>query len=147
MDVRSAILQRISDRFMRFRAAFERFNDETAEREMVGPKWNVRDLAGHLAHWTAYVAQRVPELAKGSAPSDVDFNRVNDEVFRKNRRMSFVMLLPQLRSAENQALAAVGRVSPEHLIDGSVRDCIDEGLIEHYDHHWPGLKSALERLD
>ena len=146
MDVRSAILQRVSERIMRFRTAFDRFDDSAAEHERVGPKWNVRDLAGHLAYWTAYVAERLPQLSAGAPTAQLDFDRINEEVFRKNRRMSFVMLLPQLRSAEERALAAVGRVSPELLIDGPVRDCIDEGLIDHYDHHWPGLKSALDRL-
>jgi hypothetical protein len=147
MDVRSAILQRINERFMRFRAAFDRFDDASAEREMVGPKWNVRDLAGHLAYWTDYVARRVPELASGAASAVADFERINDEIFRKNRRVSYVMLLPQLRAAEDKALAVIGRVSHDLLIDGATRECIDEGLIEHYDHHWPGLKSALDRLD
>lgn len=148
MDVRSAILQRINDRFMRFRAAFERFNDESAEREMVGPAWNVRDLAGHLAHWTAEAAVRIPELAAGKPGITYDFDKVNAEVYRKNRRMSFVMLVPQLRAAEDRLLAELKSVPESHFIgETPVREWIDEGVIGHYDHHWPGLKSAADRID
>ncbi|MEK6644406.1 MAG: maleylpyruvate isomerase N-terminal domain-containing protein [Planctomycetota bacterium] len=147
MDVRSAILQRINDRFMRFRAAFERFDDFAAEREMVGPKWNVRDLAGHLAHWTAEAAVRIPELAAGKPAMQVDFDQVNDEVYRKNRRMSFVMLLPQLRAAEDRLLAALKSVPESHFIgETPIREWIDDGVIGHYDHHWLGLKAATSRL-
>ncbi len=147
MDVRSAILQRINDRFMRFRAAFERFDDFAAEREMVGPKWNVRDLAGHLIHWTAEAAARIPELARGDAAATFDFDRVNDEVYRKNRRMSFVMLVPQLRAAEERLLTAIKAVPENHFIgETPVREWVDEGVIGHYDHHWQGLKSAVDRL-
>jgi hypothetical protein len=147
MDVSAAILQRVSSRFMRSRAAFERFDDAAAEREMVGPKWNVRDLAGHLAYWTEWAGRRVPELARGSTMEKLDLNKINDEVYRKNRRMSFVMLLPQLRTAEDAALAAIGRIPGGQLIEGAARECIDFALIEHYDKHWSGLKSAVERLE
>ncbi len=147
MDVRSAILQRIADRFMRARTAFERFNDESAEREMVGPAWNVRDLAGHLAHWTAEAAIRIPELAAGKPGVTYDFDKVNAEVYRKNRRMSFVMLLPQLRAAEDRLLAALKSVPEPHFIgETPIREWIDEGIIGHYDHHWLGLKIATARL-
>ncbi|MBI5764556.1 MAG: ClbS/DfsB family four-helix bundle protein [Planctomycetes bacterium] len=146
MDVRSAILQRINDRFMRFRAAFERFNDEAAEREMVGKTWNVRDLAGHLTHWTAEAAVRIPELAAGKPAVAYDFDKVNADVYRKYRRMSFVMLLPQLRAAEDRLLAALKTVPESHFIgETPVRDWIDEGVIGHYDHHWPGLMTAAQR--
>ncbi|HUN81070.1 MAG TPA: hypothetical protein VMV81_06115, partial [Phycisphaerae bacterium] len=110
-------------------------------------RWNVRDLAGHLAYWTEWAGRRVPELARGLAMEKLDLNKINDEVYRKNRRMSFVMLLPQLRTAEDAALAAIGRIPGDQLIEGAARECIDFALIEHYDKHWPGLKAAVERLE
>jgi len=147
MDIRSAIIQRITDRFMRFRAAFDRFDDASAEREKVGPNWNVRDLAAHLAHWTAASANRIPELSHGAPPNSYDFEKINDNVYRKNRRMSFVMLLPQLRQAEENVLAALRTVRENQLLgDTPVREHIDKCLIDHYDHHWPGLRAACENL-
>ncbi len=146
MDIRNALIQRVTDRFMRARAAFEKFDDVSAEREMVGPKWNVRDLAGHLVYWTDEAAKRIPEIVKSGKQPAYDFDRVNDEVYHKNRRMSFVMLLPQLRAAEDHFLAALKGVPNDLLIDSPVREWIDQVGVEHYDHHWPGLKAAAERM-
>lgn len=146
MNVRDAILQRTTDRIMRMRAALERFDDASAEREKIGPKWNVRDLIGHFVYWTDEGAKQIPELAAGRALPAYDLERINDDVFKKNRRMSFVMLLPQLRAAEERLLAAIRTAPPDQLIDTPLREWIDGAGSEHYDHHWPGLKAAAERL-
>lgn len=146
MNVRDALLQRFNERVMRMRAALDRFDDAAAERERVGPKWNVRDLAGHFVFWDAEAAERMPEIATGRQPPDYDFDRVNDEVYRKYRRMSYVMLLPQLRAAEEKLAAAIRAVPAELLIESPVRTWVDEAAIRHYDHHWPGLKAAVDRL-
>ena len=164
MNLIDAILQRFRDRIARMRAMLDRFNDESAEREKVGPKWNVRDLAGHYLFWTTEAVERLPEIAKASAgfasvdddaanaeaigrllpPYDLD--RVNDEVYRKYRRMSFVMILPQLRTAEERLLQAVARLEPKQLIgETPLRAWIDIHL-DHYEKHWPGLKAAADRL-
>lgn len=131
---------------MRMRAALDRFDDTSAERELVGPNWNVRDLVGHFIHWDTEAAARMPEIASGRPTPSYDFVRVNEEVFRKYRRMSYVMLLPQLRAAEEKLLTTLRGVKPELLIDSPVRTWIDEAAIEHYDHHWPGLQSAMRRV-
>lgn len=146
MNVRDALLQRFNERTMRMRAALDRFNDAAAEREMVGPKWNVRDLAGHFIFWDTEAAARMPEIAGGKPVPDYDFAKVNDEVFKKYRRMSFVMMLPQLRAAEEKLVAAIRAVPADLLIDSPVRTWIDQAAIEHYDHHWPGLKAATDRI-
>lgn len=163
MTVLDAILQRFRDRIMRMRTALDRFNDDSAEREKIGPKWNVRDLVGHYLFWTTEAVDRLPEVSKASAgfkqtddeaanakaietlmpPYDLD--RVNDEVYRKYRRMSFVMLLPQLRAAEERLLQHLARVDAKQLVgDTPLRTWIDIHL-EHYDKHWPGLKAAVDR--
>jgi hypothetical protein len=147
MDVRDALVQRLTDRFLRFRTVFERFDDATAMRERVGAKWNVRDLAGHMFYWTGEAARRLPEIAAGGKAPAYDLDRINDEVFRRNRRMSFVMLLPQLRAAEEGLLEAVRRLPPAGLLDSPARAWIDLAVLEHYDHHWPGLKGAAARLE
>src|SRR5690606_25342511 len=67
MTILEAILQRFRDRIMRMRTAFIRFNDESAEREKVGPKWNVRDLCGHYLFWTTEAVDRLPDISKASA--------------------------------------------------------------------------------
>lgn len=146
MDIRSSLAQRVNQRFIKARAAFDRFNDLSAERERVGPNWNVRDLAGHLAHWTAEAAAQLPSIAAGSPMPQYDLDAVNDEVFRRNRRMSFVMLLPQLRSAEDAFLAALQRVNPQLLVDSPAREWIDFTTVDHYDKHLPGLLDAAARL-
>jgi hypothetical protein len=146
MNVQEALLQRARERFMRMLQAFDRFDDGTAESEMVGPKWNVRDLAGHLLFWTTEGAERLPEIAAGKPAPDYQMERVNDETFRKYRRMSFVMLLPQLRAAEDRFIAAVRKIDTALLIDSPAREWIDGVSIDHYDHHWPGLKAAVARL-
>lgn len=164
MTLVEAILQRFRDRMMRMRAAFDSFNDESAERIKVGPKWNVRDLLGHFVFWTTEAAERLPEIISASdafQPADdddasaaaarellppYDLDRVNEEVYRKYRRMSFVMLMPQLRSAEEKLLSAISRLDPKQLVgDTPLRTWIDIHL-EHYMKHWPGLKSATEQL-
>jgi hypothetical protein len=166
MDIRPAFTQRITTRFMRFRAAFERFDDGSAEAEKVGPNWNVRDLAGHLAYWTAEVAKEIEAQTKNALSQShsrgrlchtddhsrgrlchIDTDRVNEEVYHKNRRMSYVMLLPQLRAAEERFLAALQSV-PDHQLGGEtpVRRWIDDGIVDHYDHHWPGLQAAVSRI-
>ncbi len=146
MNVCDAILQRTNDRIMRMRAALERFDDASAEREKVGPKWNVRDLAGHFVHWTGEAARRIPEIIAGKPEEKYDMERINDEVYKKNRRMSFVMLLPQLRAAEERLLTAIRTAPPDQLIDTPLREWIDVAGGDHYDHHWPGLKAAMERI-
>ncbi|MBX3395882.1 MAG: hypothetical protein KF841_10995 [Phycisphaerae bacterium] len=164
MNLIEAILQRFRDRMMRMRGAFDCFGDESAERIKVGPKWNVRDLLGHFVFWTTEAAERLPEIVKSSSafrPVDddeasaaaamallpaYDLDRVNDEVYRKYRRMSFVMLMPQLRSAEEKLLQAVSRLDSKQLVgDTPLRAWIDIHL-DHYTKHWPGLKSATEQL-
>lgn len=147
MNVREALIQRANERFMRMRQAFDRFDDVAAEREMVGPKWNVRDLAGHLLHWTTEGADRLPEIAADKPEPKYELDRINDEIFRKYRRMSFVMLLPQLRSAEDRFLAAVKKIDDSMLIDSPIREWIDGVSIDHYDHHWAGLKAAVARVN
>jgi len=145
MDVRSALTQRVQQRILRMRTTFERFDDPTAEREPVGPNWNVRDLAGHMAFWADQAADRIANLARGAPDETYDVDRVNDAVYRKNRRMSFVMLLPQLRDAEQRLLDAIRHAPADMLIDSPVRDWIDQAGIRHYDHHWPGLSNAATR--
>jgi hypothetical protein len=147
MNIQEALIQRVRERFMRCRHAFDRFNDADAEREKVGPNWNVRDLSGHLLHWITEGADRLPEIAAGKPYPKYEFERTNDEIYKKYRQMSFVMLLPQLRTAEDRFLAAIKKVDDELLIDSPVREWIDGVAIEHYDHHWPGLKAAVSRLD
>jgi len=147
MTLREALIQRLGDRFMRFRAAFERFDDAAAERELVGPRWNVRDLAAHMAFWTDEAARRLPEIAAGGEAAVYDFDKVNAEVYRRNRRMSFLMLLPRLRAAEGRLIDALRRVPDGLLLDSRARSWIDQAAIEHYDRHWPGLKAAAERLE
>lgn len=146
MDVRDAICQRLITRFTRMRQAFERFDDSQAEAQKVGPKWNVRDLAGHLVYWDLEAAAQVTRVALGNPVPAYDFDRVNDEVFRKNRRMSFVMLLPQLRAAEERLLAAIRSVPVNQLLEGPLRDWVDSAGADHYDHHWPGLDAACRAL-
>ncbi len=164
MNVLDALLQRFRDKIMRFRTALDRFNNDTAETEKVGPNWNVRDLVGHLVYWTTEGADRLPEIAKASvgwveldddeantraamaALPVYDIERINADVFKKYRRMSYVMLLPQLRAAEEKFLSALSRVEPKLLVgETPVRMWINIYL-EHYDHHWTGLKAAMERL-
>lgn len=142
MNVRDAILQRFNDRVMRMRAVLDRFDDGCAEAAMVGPKWNVRDLVGHFVFWDAEAAARLSEIAAGKSAPTYIFSTVNDDVYRKYHRMSYVMLLPQLRSAEEKLVAAIRAVPEKLLIDSPARTWIDEAVLEHYDHHWPGLKSA-----
>ena len=150
MNVRDAIIQRVTQRIMKMRTAFERFDNDAAEREMVGPKWNVRDLAGHMAYWAEYSVDRMKRKARNEtlAPlTDRDIQAMNDETFRKNRRMSYVMLLPQLRSAEERVLQVLSAVDPAQLVgDTPLREFVNEALIEHYDHHAKALAEAVARL-
>ncbi len=163
MNVLDALLQRFRDKIMRSRAAFDRFNNDTAETEKVGPRWNVRDLAGHFVFWMNEAADRLPEITKASVGwveldddeantraaeaklPGYDLDRVNEEVFKKYRRMSFVMLIPQLRTAEEKFLAALGRAEPKLLVGETPLRLWINIHLEHYDKHWAGLKGALER--
>lgn len=148
MDVRDALVQRISKRMTKMREVLERFTDRTAERYLVNDDWNVRDLVAHLAHWTGEGADQISLLAAGKPKKDYDIEGINETVFKKNRRMSFVMLLPQLRAAEERFLTAVRSVNPELLVDETpVRQWIDDVGIKHYDAHWRGLEEVLERMD
>ncbi len=148
MDTRDALAQRISRRMTKMRSALERFTDRTAERYLVNDDWNVRDLVAHIAYWTGEGADQIPLLAAGKPKRDYDVEGINETVFKKNRRMSFVMLLPQLRAAEDRFLAAVRSVNPELLVDEThVRRWIDGVGIEHYDTHWRSLEEVLERMD
>lgn len=145
MNVREALIQRLTQRVARMREAIDRFDNDSAERERVGPTWNVRDLVGHMAYWAAEAAERIEALARGAASRDYDLDRVNDEVYRKNRRMMFLMLRPQLRAAEERLLAAIRSAPADQLIgETPIREWIDAQLA-HYNHHWPGLKAAAER--
>jgi hypothetical protein len=143
MDVRTALAQRVNDRFMKLRAALEPFDDESAERVRVGPSWNVRDLTAHLAYWTDEAAQALLD-PNTAGPPDADRRRaINEELHRRNRRMSFVMLLPQLRAAQERLLNAL-HILPESQLIGetAARTVLDEGVIAHYDHHLAALRTA-----
>lgn len=145
MNVRDAIEQRFRSKSMRMREALERFNDEAAEREKVGENWNVRDLAGHFIFWINEAADRIPDIKKCDGPPNYDLDKVNADVYRKYRRMSFVMLLPQLRAAEERLLAQVRGIDPAALIgETPMREWLDTHL-DHYDHHWPSLKVAASK--
>lgn len=147
MDVREALLQRILRRILRMRTALEQFDNESAEREGVGLHWNVRDLVGHFIHWGDEGSKQAPHLASGGKKTEYDLDRVNDEIYRKYKQVSFAMLLPQLREAEERFLAAVRAVDPKLLVgETAVRTWIDDVGIEHYDKHWPGLDEAARRL-
>ena len=147
MDVREALRQRVNQRMMRMRAALERFDDGSAERERVGPRWNVRDLVGHFVFWVGEGAAEIPRLTGGASPSAYDTARLNEETYRRYRRMSFVMLCPQLRSAEERFLASLSGVASSALVgDTALRAWVDWVGLEHYDHHWPGLAAAVRRL-
>lgn len=147
MDAREALLQRIVQRIARAREAFDQFNDVAAERLLVNDTWNVRDLAGHLAYWMDEAAERIEKHAGETARSGRDLDRINDEVYRKNKRMSYVMLLPKLRAAEERFLSAVRAVPVSQLLDDApLRDAIEEAGIRHYNYHLPALEEALLRL-
>jgi hypothetical protein len=146
MNVRDALEQRFQKKMMRMREALERFNNESAEREMVGPNWNVRDLVGHYVYWTNEGAEQVKRLNRDESLPNFDLEKINADVYRKNRNMPFLMLLPQLRMAEERLLNAIRHVEPSKLVsDSPVRDWIDI-QIEHHDHHWPGLEAAGKRI-
>lgn len=146
MNVRDALEQRLRKKMMRMRDALERFNNESAEREKVGPNWNVRDLVGHYVYWTNEGAEQVKRLGRGESLPKFDLERINADVYRKNRNMSYVMLLPQLRTAEEQLLLAVQQSDPTRLVsDTPLRDWIDI-QIDHHDCHWPGLEAATNRV-
>ena len=145
MQVRDAILQRLTDRMMRMRVVLEKFDDTGAEACKVGSKWNVRDLVGHFVFWDVEVAARLGEIAAGKPAPKYDFDKVNAEVYQKYRRMSYVMLLPQLRAAEERLIAAVRAVPDKLLIDSPAREWIDDAAIGHYDHHWPSLAAVATR--
>lgn len=146
MNVRDALVQRINQRIIRAREVFDRFDNDTAEATMVGPRWNVRDLAGHLLHWAQEGAAQIPRAAAGAEPPAYDLASINDGVYRKYRRMSYVMLLSQLRRAEEALVRAVSAVAPSLLLDDTpARRAVDAFGMEHYDHHWPGLRDAAER--
>jgi hypothetical protein len=147
MDARDAILQRITSRMVRMREALDHFNDMTAERMLVGDNWNVRDLVGHFVFWVNEAAEQIPLLAAGGKPKSYNVDRVNDETYRRNRRMSFVMLWGQLRASEERLLAAVRAVNMKLLMDDSpVRQVIEDIGFKHYETHWPGLREAVEEL-
>lgn len=146
MNVRDAIQQRLRQKMMRMRTALERFNDETAEAHKVGPNWNVRDLVGHFVFWTTESAAHMPGIAKGGKPPSYDLKRVNDKAYKRNRRMSYVMLLPQLRAAEEKLLTTLSKMPADQLVgDTPLRDWVDLQP-DHYDHHWPSLKAAVDAL-
>lgn len=146
MNVRDALQQRLRNKMMRTREALDRFNDETAEAHKVGPNWNVRDLVGHYIFWATESADKMPGIARGEKLPNYDLKRVNDEVYKKNRRMSYVMLLPQLRTAEERLLDTLGQMPAEKLVgETPLREWV-ELQPDHYDHHWPGLKRAVESL-
>ncbi len=149
MDVRDALAQRISKRMTKMREALERFTDRSAERYLVNDLWNVRDLVAHFIFWTGEGADQIPLLAAGKPKKDYDIDGINETLLKKNRRMSFVMLLPELRAAEDRFLAAVRSVDPELLIDDEtpVRRWIEDVGIEHYDTHWRSLEEVLDRMD
>ncbi len=143
MNVRDALVKRLTDRVVRMRTAFEQFDDAAAERAKVGSKYNVRDLAGHFVFWNQEMAQQLVVLMKGGKPKNYDINRTNEDVYRKYRRMSHVMLLPQLRATDERLLEVLRQVKPESLIgETPIRDWVDT-ILTHYDDHWPGLKAAL----
>jgi DinB superfamily len=144
MNVRDAIEQRFQKKAMRMRDVLERFNDESAEREKVGPNWNIRDLVGHYVFWLTEASDRLKEISKGASAPDYDLDRINADVYRKYRNMSYVMLLPQLRAAEETWLKQVRAVDPQLLIgETPIRDWFDTHL-DHYDHHWPSLKAVAD---
>lgn len=145
MNVRDAIEQRFRSKTMRMREVLERFNDASSEREKVGEKWNVRDLAGHFLFWANEAADQIERISKGGCPPDYDLDKVNADVYRKYRNMSYVMLLPQLRAAEERLLTCVHGIDPALLIgETPIREWLDTHL-DHYDHHWPSLKSVADR--
>ncbi len=142
MNVRDALVKRLTDRIVRMRTALERFDDAAAERQKVGPKYNVRDLTGHFVFWNQEVAQQLVTLMRGGTSKTYDVDRVNEDVYRKYRQMSHVMLLPQLRDADEHLLEVLRQVKPEALIgETPMRDWVDT-ILAHYDGHWPGLKAA-----
>ena len=146
MNVRDALEHRLRKKMMRLRDALECFNDESAEREMVGPNWNVRDLVGHYVYWTNEGATQLGRLARGESLPKFDLDKINADIHRKYRNMSFVMLLPQLRAAGETLLTAIRHANPETLVgDTPLREWIDI-QIGHFDHHWPGLKAAADRI-
>jgi hypothetical protein len=147
MDVRDALLQKMASRMVRMREVLEHFNDMTAERKFVGENWTVRDLVGHFVFWVNEGVEQIPRLAAGGKPKDYALDRVNEEIYRKNRRMSFVMLWGQLRAVEEHLQAVVRTVDLKQLQDDTpTRQAIQRFGIQHYDVHWQGLREALEDL-
>lgn len=147
MDARDMLLQRLTRKITRMREALDEFDDTTAERMLVNDDWNVRDLVGHMTFWADEAVAEIPRVAKGGTIKDYDIDRINDEVFRKNKRMSFVMLRPQLRDAEDKLINALRALSGDVVVDDEApaRRWLDV-MLEHYDHHWPGLEEAVRRL-
>ncbi|MFH1420143.1 MAG: maleylpyruvate isomerase N-terminal domain-containing protein [Planctomycetota bacterium] len=144
MNARDALLQRITKRMVHTRELLEEFDDRSAELKRVNTAWNVRDLVAHLAYWTDEGAKQIPVLAAGGKKRDYDIERINDEVFNKNKRMPFLMLLPRLRAAEDGFLAAVRAVEPKLLADDTpVRQWVEGIGVEHYDAHRQSLEEAV----
>jgi hypothetical protein len=144
VDLRSAYLQRLTQRFTESRSLLDACDDATAEATAVEAGLNVRDIAGELLHWTIEAERRLPSLLGATALPPVDVSRVLEEVHRQNRRMAFMVLRTRLREAQDRLMVALGGVSVDQFgPDRPVREWLDRYCLEPYARHGGCLRERV----
>jgi hypothetical protein len=123
---------------------------EQMEQPMGDGQWSLKELAAHLIFWnglivTALEARFHGELFDWSAYQD--FDRLNAEAVGRMQGESLKRVLYELRVTHSAALEIVRRLTADKLLeDDQVPEWLCEIMLQHYEHHIPGVEAWAKRL-
>jgi hypothetical protein len=150
-SIRDALEQTYQDN----RALLAQLTDADLDRPTANPKWQVRQLAGHIAEDAAGTVYVGKLLARGKNAKAPDFvvNLANWWGLRKYKRVRAAGLLPIIDARQRELMAWVGELTPDALanggeISGMGRMTLAEFLIANCAHgrdHGADLQAALHR--
>ena len=117
------VIDRIEEEWEALQQALFPFSEAQMTEPGAGG-WSVKDELAHLAAWARGLAALVRKqpryppmgLPAGFAPHTAGIERMNEIIYENNRDRPLAAVLEELRTAHEDALAAVANLSDEDLV-------------------------------
>jgi len=148
MDLREEHLERERTAWEAFLAAVGEVPADRLDDPSVVPGWSVKDLVWHNGGWAGFVGEQLRAMVDGpfvdpfAGHDDAHWDRVNEEMVREGRAMSFDAVLA---SAERSRAEARDVWSSLPEVDEQRAGLFADETSIHYDEHAADIRAFLDR--
>jgi len=115
-EFKQKLLQIIKWVYQEERTLIDKLTGE--ERAEIGTlnKWSIKGIVAHIAFWKSLRAKSIDDVLRGEILKDIgDFNKINEEVFKKFRNSSWDDIISYSKEAHNYLKKIVDSTTEEDL--------------------------------